>query len=1287
MQFPLSSPSRWISWITLVLLVTLAIFFISLRLYLLYLGEFKTEVSSWVSERVGKPVCFGNAIGYWRHSHLYVSLSNLTVDSPDSFESSFEVDTVELELDLFRSLLNRQVVISKLGIRGLKLALQTADIPFLSPEMGADNNISFKSYKPSWGLSRLLLSRVNAIKITDSQIFFLPHSGKSQTLFIEDLSWRYQDKRHLLRGLIGTPNLEKGSLEVIASFSGSRLFQEISGELYFDVHQLAIGSWLSGYTKSPSDFLRGEVTLSSWIKIERGKMKEGLLSIKPSFLSWEKQGPHRLDLREGIISFLKTSHGLKLAVDKFDLQTDHKDWLDLKLVAHWVREKKVDFYVSQVDISVLLPLYKLLFNLEERAESVIISASPFGTLNNIRFTYFAPYQYQYSAHLSEGGIQYHSSKITTAEVEIRGDYNRVTFLTNFVGKTYGLGPHISVGAKQGVVTKLVWQKKQQGWTIWSNQISLSTKDFNSTLAFKLDHSRASGLFLSLYTEVDVLNWQHLPIEVPGVGASLTNYLSSAITAGQTKQARLIWYGPLEEPSSEREDGIFQALLPMRDTHLSYHHHWPDIRNLNLDLFFKNGSLYLESNSAESKELSIFKITGEVKHLDPGGSLSIVVSLADEGKVVTKYLRATPLVSSLGSKLSNISLKGGIHSQLKVSIPFNFKMAPTFSGWISLSNNQIIGCSSSFKMYQVSGVFQFKNEVIQASDIRASLLSQSLSLSVLGNLSRSGGSQFHIDSAGNWLVKPLAKYIDTRLIDPLSGSFLWQLALDIQSNDSSYSYQGVLGSRLNNLGSDYPHPLNKDSGRAASLKVDFSGSDHFFSTRINASQVAYHAVIDTSSAQPLIKESSLILGKQEQRVTPVKKHCVSVRLDNLNLDRWLALLRRQDTVPPPRISHHALVAPQFTDLESVGFQVPRLKLAGMYWHDVELKVKKSAVWNLALDSREARGIASYTEAYGLSVSLEQLHLDLPNLGGGLSTTTGSDSREVTASLFQRKIYDYIPDITLSVDSFWLQGYRVGNLKTVLRREHEGLSWNHIDVISGKNEVHANGYWEMDGSLSQVHLDIVSRGEDNSDILERFGISSGIKRAPFLISSTVHWEGTPWSIRTDTLKGQINIELSQGYISDVSGTAKLLGLFSLNSIIRKMKLDFSDIFEDGLLFDSIKGEGEIDKGLFIANSITMDTSAGDMNIKGTVDIGQNYIDAQVKFVPDITSGIPVLSAFAVSPPSAIYVLAVTKVISPMMEIFTEIEYQVKGLIDSPEVREVSRVKGKYRLPNFICDTDKK
>lgn len=67
--------------------------------------------------------------------------------------------------------------------------------------------------------------------------------------------------------------------------------------------------------------------------------------------------------------------------------------------------------------------------------------------------------------------------------------------------------------------------------------------------------------------------------------------------------------------------------------------------------------------------------------------------------------------------------------------------------------------------------------------------------------------------------------------------------------------------------------------------------------------------------------------------------------------------------------------------------------------------------------------------------------------------------------------------------------------------------------------------------------------------------------------------------------------KGVISDVSGAARLLGLFSLDSIIRKMQLDFSDVFDKGMAFDSISGSGELSQGIFVTNNIKMDAVAGD------------------------------------------------------------------------------------------------
>lgn len=45
-------------------------------------------------------------------------------------------------------------------------------------------------------------------------------------------------------------------------------------------------------------------------------------------------------------------------------------------------------------------------------------------------------------------------------------------------------------------------------------------------------------------------------------------------------------------------------------------------------------------------------------------------------------------------------------------------------------------------------------------------------------------------------------------------------------------------------------------------------------------------------------------------------------------------------------------------------------------------------------------------------------------------------------------------------------------------------------------------------------------------------------------------------------------------------------------------------------------------------------------------------------------------------AVAVFAITKVLTPMIDVFTKIEYEIKGPFDSPEVKELSRSKGEFK-----------
>ena len=370
---------------------------------------------------------------------------------------------------------------------------------------------------------------------------------------------------------------------------------------------------------------------------------------------------------------------------------------------------------------------------------------------------------------------------------------------------------------------------------------------------------------------------------------------------------------------------------------------------------------------------------------------------------------------------------------------------------------------------------------------------------------------------------------------------------------------------------------------------------------------------------------------------------------------------------------------------ITFESKELILGGISWNDVDFSARKNKqAWQMEVSSQEIEGDINYLPPYDLTVSLDRLHLFVPEWSDKKNQEQLLQRKEQEAPLISkldREIYDAMPNLKLTLNDFWLQGYKVGTVDVELTRQDDRLEWNKIQVRSGSNKADVSGWWALNGDKSHSSLTVDIEGENNSELMERFGITSGIQKAPFELEGQLNWDGSPWGIKMDTLDGNVKTKFGKGIISDVSGAARLLGLFSLDSIIRKMQLDFSDVFDKGMAFNSITGTGKIQNGIFLTNDLNMDAVAGEMKIKGIANLNTRLVDAEVNFTPDITSGIPVLTAFAVTPQTALYVLAVTTVISPVVEVFTQVNYSVKGPLDSPTVSELSRSSGEFQLPEKL------
>src|SRR5690606_19130865 len=81
----------------------------------------------------------------------------------------------------------------------------------------------------------------------------------------------------------------------------------------------------------------------------------------------------------------------------------------------------------------------------------------------------------------------------------------------------------------------------------------------------------------------------------------------------------------------------------------------------------------------------------------------------------------------------------------------------------------------------------------------------------------------------------------------------------------------------------------------------------------------------------------------------------------------------------------------------------------------------------------------------------------------------------------------------------------------------------------------------------------------------------------IETSLAWHASPIAMKYGLLEGTVSFSLEDGSLREVSpGAGRLIGLLSLSALPRRLFLDFSDFFGEGLSFDSLKGDFLLTEG---------------------------------------------------------------------------------------------------------------
>ena len=114
---------------------------------------------------------------------------------------------------------------------------------------------------------------------------------------------------------------------------------------------------------------------------------------------------------------------------------------------------------------------------------------------------------------------------------------------------------------------------------------------------------------------------------------------------------------------------------------------------------------------------------------------------------------------------------------------------------------------------------------------------------------------------------------------------------------------------------------------------------------------------------------------------------------------------------------------------------------------------------------------------------------------------------------------------------------------------------------------------------------------------------LKRGTAQIQGEVTWQGSPADFAFGTLAGALQMTAKNGQFTKVEpGAGKLLGVLSLQSIPRRLTLDFRDVFSEGFAFDQISTNMQLAKGTVYTNDFLMKGPSATVKMSGLANLGK-------------------------------------------------------------------------------------
>jgi len=1269
-----------------IIIVFVALALSAFRALLPLADQYRDDFSQWIYEEHGVYLEIGALGASWRGFGPVLVLKKSTMFKEDRQGVDLKVERFELEVNLWKSLNQQTLILDDIELIGVEAAFDFGKVN--TPVSDSNQDID--------AVLKIFFDQLAQFSVKDSLVYITTPKGVKKPIYIERLVWKNQGQRHLAEGLISyVEGVSDNGIQVRIDANGHwKTPHGIDATLYLNADKLNLGSGLSPFVADTVVIDNGLLSFQLWAQIKQGKLVSALLDFEPSHLVWhDMSGRQNITIDDGRLEYSGSESLWQLDSFDLDVSTNEQDWAPLNLQLygdHHIVNGAIDGLV----LDSILPLTSLVKQVPEQWQSYLSSALPSGTFSKLRFSFLE--QLELQADLDNFYLKAAHDKPGINNVDIHFDLTGLQGRAELDLKSTRLDfkPIFNVpfNLKSGNVN-LLWQVQKDVLSLWSDKLELQTQDASMSSQFELRlplSESAPTAFLSLYSELKLKDVAKAQLFFPNsvMDDDLENYLSSALISGQVNKSKLLWFGELDQYPYKKAEGIFQLQAEVRNGEYKFAPDWPSLTKVDLDLSFINDALYMHSNSVNLYGAHASFLNANFETLGVDSVLEIEAKVSGPSSEITRYLVDSPL-DGVSKTFKALKVDGNITGKLSISIPLDERPALA-KGWVNFKNNKLTIHEPLIELKALSGKLYFENDKLWSKTFRSSSLGLPFSFKLHGYEDKKSNYHLGIDLSGHWPSTLLRKKKLHSLFDHLKGKLNWQghFAMALKKA-GKFTFDLSIDSNLNALSSQLPFPFNKKSGVKLPASVEYSGDQtrSFLKAEID-NTLAYNSHYIHGKKKTINSDSWLIIGKKMGE-KPKKSHVVSISLPKLDFSQWQLLQAKDKATPKKPLLTPLSIDHLEANIQQLSFYEQNLdEFKFIYQNEpnaVSIDISsKQLVGNLTLPAKPKSRI---------EVDFEKVLL--PNLF--LSERAERNSKQtIEANKLNEKVIDYkyfeplLSRLTLLCSKCQLMQYNLGKVNLVLgpTKDGRGVKSSKLLFDMGHSKLTGAISWRMLKGLGRSHFVGEINSQSGEKLLPALGYPSPLKDTPLAGSVDINWQHSPFEFSPKTLNGVMSIEAGEGVLVEMSDKgARVLTLASLDTIWRRLRLDFNDVFQKGLFYNSIKGSYHFKDGVMTTNDLEMDAVAGKMRGQGTMDFHKENMQFYISFYPDVTSSLPVIAAFAITPVTGVAVLALSKLLEPVLEVVTELKFELNGSLDAPVLTELERKSSKVDISNKLKDKKNK